>query len=47
MDSEYSVDAVVNNFRDGNYRYDQGLIKDLQRGQPAGAAAEPDSGEPG
>jgi pyruvate,water dikinase len=36
MDSEYSVDAVVNNFRDGNYRYDQGLIKDLQRGLPAG-----------
>jgi pyruvate,water dikinase len=37
MDSEYSVDAVVNNFRAGNFRYDQGLVEELQRGVPAGA----------
>jgi pyruvate,water dikinase len=47
MESEYSVDAVVNNFRAGNYRYDQGLVEELQRGLAAGAPAEPGSGEPG
>jgi pyruvate,water dikinase len=47
MDSEYSVDAVVNNFLAGNYRYDQGLVEEMQRGLPAGAAAEPEPGEPG
>ncbi len=47
MQSEYSVDAVVNNFRAGNYRYDQGLIEELQQGRPAGPAAEPGPGEPG
>jgi pyruvate,water dikinase len=31
MESEYSVDAVVKNFLAGNYRYDQGLLEELQR----------------
>jgi hypothetical protein len=47
MHSEYSVDAVVKNFRAGNYRYDQNLVDALQRGLPAGNAAEPGSGKPG
>jgi hypothetical protein len=47
MHSEYSVDAVVKNFLNGNYRYDQNLIEDLQRDLPAGTTAEPGSGEPG
>jgi len=32
MHSEYSVDAVVRNFRAGNYRLDKALLEDLQRG---------------
>jgi pyruvate,water dikinase len=47
MHSEYSVDAVVKNFRAGNYRYDQNLVDALQQGLPAGNAAEPGSGKPG
>jgi pyruvate,water dikinase len=45
MDSEYSVDAVVQNFLAGNYKYDQALIEQLRQGQPAPAGAEPTSGE--
>jgi len=49
MDSEYSVDAVVQNFLAGNYRYDQALIDQLRQGQPAAAdtVAGSGSGEPG
>jgi pyruvate,water dikinase len=49
MESEYSVEAVVQNFLAGNYKYDKALIDQLRRGQPpAGdAGAGPDSGEPG
>jgi len=32
MDSEYSVEAVVQNFLAGNYRYDQALIDQLRQG---------------
>jgi pyruvate, water dikinase len=49
MDSEYSVEAVVQNFLAGNYRYDQAMIDQLRQGQPAatdpGAGSGP--GEPG
>jgi hypothetical protein len=47
MHSEYSVDAVVKNFLNGNYRYDQALIDQLQQGRPADAdaGAGSDSGE--
>ncbi len=37
MDSEYSVDAVVQNFLAGNYRYDQAFIEQLRQGKSAGA----------
>ena len=49
MESEYSVEAVVQNFLAGNYRYDQAMIDQLRQGQPA--AADPGAGsgpgEPG
>jgi pyruvate,water dikinase len=44
MDSEYSVDAVVQNFLAGNYRYDQALIDQLRQGQPAAADTGAGSG---
>jgi len=49
MDSEYSVEAVVQNFLAGNYRYDQALIDQLRQGQAnaAGTGARSGPGEPG
>ena len=49
MDSEASVEMVVQNFLAGNYRYDQAMIDQLRQGQPT--AADPGAGsgpgEPG